>query len=358
MPKKIKASTSNCSGCGDNMVYNPETESLFCPSCKSAKKVVSKSGMPKHNVDDNSELLTNKNQDWSKQNKSMECPNCGAHVVLNNFQVTSHCPYCDTSLIVSTNNSSVKQPDSIIPFKISRKQAEIKFKEQIKGRALAPKKFKQSIKADEIHAYYFPSFIFDANCSSTYSGRLYTTYTVKDKNGFSETKKRHFSINGIKNTNHTNIEIEASSKLSQAELSSVRPYNFNEVKQYTDEFVYGYELECNSSSVKETSNQVKHSIEQKIKSEILISYKHDGVEKLDINTHYDSFKYSYCALPMYRINYTYKDKKYSNVMNGQTGKLGGDYPKSKAKIISLVLGILLIVGLPILLFVLAVMGII
>ena len=69
-------------------------------------------------------------------------------------------------------------------------------------------------------------------------------------------------------------------------------------------------------------------------------------------------KYKYCMLPIYRINFSYKNKTYTNVMNGQTGSLGGDYPKSAGKI-SLVV-ILSILGflLPIILFVLvAVLGI-
>ena len=358
MPKKIKAIISNCSGCGDTMIYNPEINMLFCPSCKSSKKIKSNLGMPKHDVNSKDEKLLNKNQEWIKNIHEMECPNCGAHVMLNNYQVTTNCPYCDTSLIASKNNSSALHPDAIIPFKISRTQAENMFKKKLQEKSFAPKRFKQSIKADEIHAYYFPTFVFDANCSSVYNGKLYNTYTVKDKNGFSETKKRYFSINGSLNTNHQEIEIEASSKLSQYELSIIKPFNYKEAFEYTDEYVFGYELECNSSNVKETSSQARNVIDQHIRREILSKYSHDGVDSLTIQTAYNTFRYCYCVLPMYRINYTYKNKKYSNVMNGQTGALGGSYPKSVAKIVALILGILLIVGLPVLLIVLSAIGII
>ncbi len=358
MPKKIKALTSNCAGCGDNMVFNPEVDMLFCPSCKSTKPIKSVAGIPKHDFEEKNLNASNKNEEWLKTNNSMECPNCGAHVVLHNYQVTSNCPYCDTSLIASKDNSSALQPDAIIPFKISRQQAESMFKQKIKGKSLVPKEFKQSVEADDIHAYYFPAFVFDANCLSTYSGRLYNTYTVKDKNGFTETKKRYFPIHGQKNTNHSNIEIEASSKLTQNELLTIKPYNFNQSVNYTDEFVFGYELECNSNSLIDSSKHAKTIVEQNIKNEILSKYSYDGVENLNIQTNYNSFKYSYCALPIYRINYTYKNKKYSNVMNGQTGALGGNYPKSTAKIVAIVLSIIIIVCLPVLLFVLAVLGII
>ena len=54
-------------------------------------------------------------------------------------------------------------------------------------------------------------------------------------------------------------------------------------------------------------------------------------------------------LPMYRINFNYKNKKYSNIINGQTGKVGGNIPKSKFKIALIVIGIILGFLLPIIL---------
>ena len=355
MPKKIKASTSNCTSCGDNMMFNPDTDSLFCPSCKSVKEIKSTTTIAKHDVED-SNTFTN-NTEWLKQKRAMQCPNCGASVMLNNYEVTQKCPYCDTSLIVSDNTSSIVQPDGIIPFKISRKNAEAKFIEQNKSRAFAPKKFKESVSADEIHGYYFPAFVFEAKCESSYHARLYTTSTKKDSNGFTETTKHYFTIQGNKKSLHKNIEIEASANVTQGELSAIRPYDFSEAKTYTDDFVFGYGFECNNETLQKTSNHAKSIIESKIKREILSTRKHDGVENFHMDNHYESFKYSYYALPIYRINYTYKNKKYSNVLNGQTGTLGGSYPKSKAKIIAMVISILAIVGLPVLLFVLGINGI-
>lgn len=347
MPKKIKALSNQCVGCGDNLIYNPETASLFCPSCKQTKKITTKSGMPKHDVK-SSLNNSNKNKDWAETNKYMECPSCGASVILKNFQVTSACPYCDTSLMALTSEYNIQKPDSIIPFAISKKQAELRFKENLRNKTFAPKQFKQNIKADEIHAYYFPSIIFNANCSSTYSGRLYENYTETDENGLKETKRKYFPISGLKVTRHKNIEISASSKISQSELFEIRPYDFSKVQNYNDDYVYGYDLECNSNSIMETSKIAQSEIEDEIKEKILDDNPCDGVDRLDISTKYDLFNYSHCVLPLYRFNFTYKNVKYSNVMNGQTGLITGSYPKSSSKIILLILGILLAIGLPIL----------
>ena len=50
-------------------------------------------------------------------------------------------------------------------------------------------------------------------------------------------------------------------------------------------------------------------------------------------------------LPVYATAYTYKGKKYHVLINGQSGRVEGDYPKSPAKIIAIILGILAVIFL-------------
>ena len=352
MQKKVGHVTNSCSGCGDNMIFSPESQSLFCPSCKKTKEIVSNTNISKYDVT-SAENAADKNLVWMETSKSMQCPNCGARVVLSNYQTSSSCPYCDTSLIALTNEFNVKSPDAIIPFAISKQQAKLKFKEINKHRWFAPKQFKNSSNVDEIHAYYFPAYIFEGNCHSEYKGKLYEEIEKEDRNGLKQTEKKYFLISGNKDTYHSNVEIAASTKISQYDLDGIHPYKLDYAKCYNNDYVYGYELECSSTSLETATDLAKNCIEKDIKKQILEKYSYDGVEYLDVKTYYNSFKYSQYALPMYRINFTYKNNKYSNVMNGQTGKLTGKYPKSTAKISLFVALILLILGLPFLIILLS-----
>ena len=218
--------------------------------------------------------------------------------------------------------------------------------------------FKTPINADEIKGYYFPSFLFDAIGSTTYSGRLYTEEKKEKEDGTTETIRNYFNISGTRETHHNNVEVEASSKLTQLELNFIKPYNLSEARAYSNEFIYGFSLEQHDTNLDKALLQAQNLMKFDIRNTILNSYDHDGVSNLDLRTSFYNQKYNYCMLPIYRINFSYKNKTYTNVMNGQTGSLGGDYPKSAGKI-SLVV-ILSILGflLPIILFVLvAVLGI-
>lgn len=355
MAGKVKATLSKCSGCGDDMIFNPDSDCLFCVSCKSQKQIKSQLGLPKHDIKEQDILSSHKNSEWLNHSKSMHCPNCGAQVLLQQFQTSANCPYCNTDLIADKEEFSGLKPDAIIPFKFGKEKAEELFKSTLKNKMFINSDFKRSITANDIQSYYFPAFLFDASCSTVFSGELYGTYTVEDKDGNSHTKKRYFHIGGNKNTFHSNIEIEASTKLSQYELNMIKPYNFVQSKIYTNEYVFGYSMECYSSSLKDSDLQAESIIKREIKNSILSDYRYDGVSSFSMQTNFLNKNFSYCLLPVYRFNYTHKNKNYSNVMNGQTGKLGGSYPKSgwKIALISILASSMFLLP-PIIIFILAV----
>ena len=51
-----------------------------------------------------------------------------------------------------------------------------------------------------------------------------------------------------------------------------------------------------------------------------------------MNEHYDAETYKHVLLPVYSTAYRYKNKTYTVLINGQTGRVKGEYPKSVAKI--------------------------
>ena len=50
--------------------------------------------------------------------------------------------------------------------------------------------------------------------------------------------------------------------------------------------------------------------------------------------------YKYIFIPVYSTAYMYKDKHYNVLINGETGKIKGEYPKSPIKIAAIIIVIL------------------
>ena len=68
-----------------------------------------------------------------------------------------------------------------------------------------------------------------------------------------------------------------------------------------------------------------------------------------MKTTYSNITYKYLMLPVYISSFTYKDKVYQFMVNGQSGKVGGKSPVSALKV---ALTILIIVAVIVVLYLL------
>ena len=180
--------------------------------------------------------------------------------------------------------------------------------------------------------------------SSKYNGKLATDHTSTDSNGRRHTSTSYKHISGTKNMQHSNILVETSSHIDQNVFASLKPYNLNELVDYKNEFILGFSVEHYDQALDLCKKIADGIIDERIRSTILSGYSYDRVCFLDIDTARSQQKYAYYLVPTYKFDYTYKNKKYTTYMNGQTGRVGIGVPKSPTKITFFVLGILAIIG--------------
>ena len=71
----------------------------------------------------------------------------------------------------------------------------------------------------------------------------------------------------------------------------------------------------------------------------------DDARDIRIRTEYRDETYKHVMMPVYTTAYTYKGKQYHVLINGQSGRVEGDYPKSPARIAAIAAAVLVIVAL-------------
>ena len=72
------------------------------------------------------------------------------------------------------------------------------------------------------------------------------------------------------------------------------------------------------------------------------SYGYDVIDYLNVSTLHNEVKYKYVLLPVYQLDYKYKKKTYTVVINGNSGAVTGKSPVSPIRVaIAVILGIAL-----------------
>lgn len=338
MEKSMQNIQEKCQSCGGNLKFSPEQKALACEFCKNTVSILHDTNTQKHFYEENKEDLKTYNE-FKNKTKIVKCSNCGASIILDKLQVSKNCPYCDSPSVIETKEIAGLVPDSIIPFKFSEKTVVDIFKQGLKKKRFLPNKFKKNPPVENIKGIYIPCFSFDANSTTKYSGIL----VEKTSNSNGKTKTKIIPIAGNYNCNFENFGVESSSHINQIEYNQIKPYQMQDLVKFDTSFIMGYSVEYYNQSLTQCKTLADTLMKENIKNAILRNYSYSYVQSFSQETLFSQQKYSYNLMPLYKISCKYKQKSYTALMNGQTGKLGGNFPKSKIKITLFVLMWIIIV---------------
>lgn len=336
----LKNDSYKCKGCGATLYFDPTSQNLRCVKCSSTTPLANTKTFVRHNVTQQAEL-EREHSAWATDNKVFKCANCGANVIANKYEMSNTCPYCNNNLAISKDQLPGLKPDGIIPFKFNKEGANERFIQNVKRKFYVSGAFKRKLPPSKIKGTYIPSFIYDMQTTSKYEGVLYDTY---HNNG--QTTYNFKNISGTLNKKYANVIVESSSKLTQSQLKGILPYDTSKAIDYYNGYILGYTVEHYADTLATCEKIAQETIDAMIRRDILSQYNYDGVDKLDIKTVYSNKVFNYLLVPIYKFEYTYKNKPYSTYMNGQNGKIDNNLPKSIPKIILTVLIVMLIILLP------------
>ncbi|WWD85156.1 hypothetical protein TEGL_36100 [Terrisporobacter glycolicus ATCC 14880 = DSM 1288] len=333
-----------CEGCGGVMEFNATAQALKCPNCGTEVKIENNpEDVIEHNLDIHA-IKTIKVEE--KTSTSMECEGCGARVEVDATSTATTCPYCGSHYVLSQKQIESIIPDGVIPFKIDKYDVESIFSLWIKKRWLAPNVLKTLYQKDKVQGMYMPYWTFDADTSTNYTAMGGIDYKVEYEDSEGE-KHTRIETNWYPTSGHINhffddVLVRASNKLSENLLGWIEPYNTKDVASYSPDYMSGYCSEIYTVDLKDAHidamNKMRIDIHYMAERDVLRRY--DRVRSVRLYTSYSDETYKHIFIPVYSTAYTYKDKQYNVLINGETGKIKGEYPKSPVKIAAIIIVIL------------------
>ena len=325
-----------CGNCGAQMKFDAFTHSIICQSCGNSESVDMQKGCADHFIDLNSVTKKTVGKD-EEVVTAIKCHTCGATQMNKIKTIADKCQYCSASLFVEENEGDA--PDGCVLFGLDRETAIKNFKTSIVKRKFLPSAFKKNPPMDKMEAIYFPSFIYNTDGDYKYRAKLarkdgddvYRYWTVTNQGTFREGP----------------IMIEGSRYLTQKNFNEISPFDTNQIFNFDKKFIAGYSVEYFNRNIEETAILAKNLVYSRVRSSITegLHSRCDKISEFDMDLRYINTHYSYVLLPVYKINYKYGNKDYSAFVNGQSGKVGGQVPRSKIKIFMFILFILAVLGL-------------
>lgn len=333
-----------CASCGGQMLFNTESQSLKCQYCGREESIESILEQPTEYKLNVANMELSVAAEWDISEQVISCTNCGGQMVVDGLQSALLCPFCGSPKVLPQQHvESTIRPESLMPFRLSKEEALASFRKWKKKRWFAPNDFKRHHLNTTLNGIYIPFWTYDADSSSAYSAQVgvyhyrYETRT-RTVNGKVETyqERVRYTVwhhaSGVYRQFYDDVLIPASSHYDDALLRKIGGYNLKSLHSYQPQYLSGFIAERYSVSLKDGWDQACHEMDRRIESGVRSIIGGDEVRGLRIKTNYFDQTYKHILLPVWNAVYTYKDKQYRYMVNGETGDVSGRAPKSAWKI--------------------------
>ncbi|MBS0320224.1 MAG: zinc ribbon domain-containing protein [Proteobacteria bacterium] len=334
-------------------MWNPAKQRLVCPFCgtESPAQLTGAGDIVEHDLATALRAIRDDARGWqfAADVREVRCQSCNAISVLDPARQAQNCPFCGSAQLVPyTETKPAFRPESVLPFTVSETAARDGIRKWYGRLWLAPGALKRRALTDTVKGLYLPYWTFDARVAAQWTaeaGYYYTTTETYYENGQMRTREvrqvrwepaagqlAHFFDDDL---------VCASRGVRPALLRQVEPYPTRDLKPYDPGYVSGWVVERYQIDLVAAATAARADMDAKLNALCAAQIPGDTYRNLVVRSQYSDQTYKHILAPAWLLSYTFGARSFQCVMNGVTGAIAGEYPKSPWKIALIVIAVII-----------------
>lgn len=276
---------------------------------------------------------------------TFKCSSCGAEVVVDTASsMQARCHWCRHILSVNEQIPNGSVPDTLLPFKVTKEEAEGIIKGFVnKRKFFANPKFKKEFTTNNVIGVFFPYMLLDVNAHANFSGegerqtRIYQVqngdmrHTKYDADVYHVERDFDFTIQGLSIESSSNNLNEVSGKTNNI-INAIMPFDTENCVKFNANYLRGFNSEkrdVNIDNLKETAYEQSKDIARYTCNSTLGMYDR-GVRWDNENLDIKGQQWTAAYLPVWLYSYleVKGDKKLLHyvAVNARTKEVMGSVP--------------------------------
>lgn len=322
-----------CPNCGGLLKWNIKKREIACASCGAEfESDKDNSKIKEHSLDEYDEA---ENFGGLDERMVVKCECCGANVEFSESQTAAACPMCGSPQVSAARQERGIKPDGIVPFAVDSYDASGMFKSWVKKRWFAPNKFKYAYQEGKLSGVYIPCWTFDADAEADYIGKGGIIVHERDSKGNNRTRTRWHVVSGRVSRRFDDMLIVASGDRTAKLIDEAGPYGTqSDSIPYSPALLSGFMAEHYEITAADAHNRARElmyaELKQLSREQILLRYDEATVDR--VNPVYANEGFKLIMIPVWTSAFTFNNKNYMYVINGETGRVAGERPYSPVKI--------------------------
>ena len=345
----------SCSRCGGLMEFDVERQNAVCMSCGYVEVIedeaapveaseqdtdsVKPSEQESASVEASEQVLdlvlpTTRAHRWAEAQHRLACSQCGAISLLPPGETTNECPYCGSrALIASEETAELVDPSLIGAARFDEGQALRGLRAWLGNGWFFPDDLKNLARTSRLKPAYYPFWTFD--------GALQMEWTCR-VNEDSPRNPQWGVRQGVETEMFDDVLVPGLRSMSAWELSRVEPFRLKELVEFKPEILAGWKALTYDLPLADASLRAREKVTRKLRRElynrVLLGYQKQDLRSGGMS--WSGMTYKLVFLPLWVGTYRYRGKRYRLLINGQTGKVGGEKPIDTVKVVGLILSLL------------------
>lgn len=345
-----EAKQFHCPNCYADLKFSPESQSFTCEYCKSSFTEAEILGYQQKYMEKEKEYNQEQNQippepdmseeekkareKFNEETKLYSCPSCGAEIMCDANTAAAFCYYCHNPVILKGRVDGMYKPSMVLPFAFDKNNAVEKYKEWVKKKWFIPKDLISGVQIEKLTGLYVPFWIADSKTSSRMEaiGENVRSWT---SGSYRYTETSRYRVIREAEIKYDGVPADGSQKIEDELMEAIEPFDYSKARPFNMAYLSGFYADKYDVD----KEQVLPRIQQRMytnNSSILNSTTHyNRLTNRKQFDRIDSLKWNYMMLPVWFMTFNYKGKLWEYAVNGQTGKVSGELPISKAKLAAL-----------------------
>ncbi|MBR3280644.1 MAG: hypothetical protein IKI57_02185 [Clostridia bacterium] len=350
--------STKCPTCSAKIPFDPKSQLWVCDYCGGRFTAEQIKSFEENNKDQNEDnenaqkeqiehnydvkVKENKDDDSSEINNDefdlYTCENCGAQIVADKNTAATFCVYCGGYTLIKDRLVGNFKPQYIIPFQTTKEDAVSEYMKYIDSRTFVPNSFKSPNNIEKLTGVYIPFWTYDSDLRVQKSGYGTTVRTWRSGNyEYTETSEFKFDRDVI--VSFDDVPVDGSQKFDDDLMDSIEPFDYSKKKEFDSRYLSGFLAEKydvdKEAAYERAQLRMINSSNQKVDSSI--PYAAPRISSVNMSE--DKGEVLYWLLPVWMLNTKYNDKMYQFAMNGESGKVVGNFPISFKKVLIMLISL-------------------
>jgi DNA-directed RNA polymerase subunit RPC12/RpoP len=331
-----------CPQCGGSLKFQAEQQKLQCDFCGYVQEMDAQpAGGEVEQVLD-FVLPTTRGHRWAEAQHNLACERCGAWNMLPVGQTAGECAYCGSrQLIESAESRELVDPHAICLAAFDQEAARRHTKDWLRRGWFAPDDLIKLARTSALRPAYYPFWAFD--------GTLEMNWSCEINEGTSRNPV-WARRDGVEFEMFDDVTVAGLRLLKPEELARIEPFDLKKAVEFEPEYLAGWVSMTYDLPLADASLKARESVAQKLRRElrnrVLLGREKRNLQSGGVNWSGQTFKL--VLLPLWVGTYNYRNKRYRVLVNGQTGKVGGEKPRDDLKLTGFVLSVAATVALVVL----------